>query len=62
MDNISANIDAVVATDGAGGGVEGLGGTEHLSAGQDSVVAFPNHSTDGAGVHVLDQAGEETLG
>ena len=59
--DVSADINAEVAADGAGLGVEGLGGTEHLSAGLDGVVAFPDHSADGAGAHVLDKASEETL-
>jgi len=59
--DVTADIDAVVTTDGAGLGVEGLGSTEHLAAGEDGVVTLPDHSADGAGGHVLDETREESL-
>ena len=60
--NVSADIDAVVTSDGAGLGVERLGGTEHLSAGEDDVGTLPDHAADGAGGGVLDETVEEALG
>ena len=62
VDDVTADIDAVITTDGAWCGVEGLGGTEHLSSGEDSVVAFPDHGADGTSAHVVDEATEERLG
>ena len=62
VDDVSADIDAVVTTDGTGLRVEGLGGTKHFSSGKDGVVTFPNHSADGAGDHVFDESLEESLG
>ena len=49
VDDVTADIDAEVATDGAWCGVERLGGTEHFTASDNSVVTFPNHGTNGAG-------------
>ena len=61
VDDVSTNIDAEITADGAWGGVEGLGGAEHLAAGEDSVVTFPDHGADGAGGGVVDESGEESL-
>lgn len=44
-----------------GGGGEGVGSTKHDAAGLDGVEALPDHGDDGAGGHVLDEAGEEGL-
>ena len=49
VDDVTANIDAEVATDGAWCGVERLCGTEHFAASDDSIVTFPDHSANGAG-------------
>ena len=38
-----------------------VGGAEHLAAGLDGVKTLPDHRDDGAGSHVLDEAGEEGL-
>ena len=62
VDDVATDIDAEVTADGAGLGVEGLGGTEHLAAGDDGVVALPDHSADGAGGGVVDETAEEALG
>jgi hypothetical protein len=43
------------------GGLERVGGTEHDTASLDGVKSLPNHGNNGAGRHVLDQAGEEGL-
>jgi hypothetical protein len=32
-------------------GSEGVGGTEHLSAGLDGIKTLPDHTDDGAGKH-----------
>ena len=50
--DVAANVEGVVATDGAGGGGEGVGGTEDGAAGLDDVTALPDHGADGAGAHV----------
>lgn len=73
--HVAAGLEAEVAADGAGGGGEGVGGTEHdwrrvcqlvffekaclergvrvrTAAGLDGIKTLPNHSDDGAAVHV----------
>jgi hypothetical protein len=50
--HVAANVEGEVATDGAGGGGEGVGGTEDGAAGLDGVTALPDHGADGAGAHV----------
>ena len=59
--NVPTDIDAKVASDGAWGGVQWVGGAEHGSSLFDGVFAFPDHGADWAGVHVFDQAWEEFL-
>jgi hypothetical protein len=59
--DVTANSESVVTTDGANGGGEGVGGTEHGTPGLDGVETFPDHADDGARGHVLDEAGEEGL-
>lgn len=59
VDDVAADLDAEVTTDGAGQGVGGVGGTEHLTAGLDHIEALPDHGHHGAGVHVVDESGEE---
>ena len=49
VNDVAADIDAEVATDGAWCGVERLGGAEHFAASDNSVVAFPDHGANGAG-------------
>ena len=50
--DVAADIDGVVTTDGAGGGGQGVGGTEDGAAGLDDVLALPDHGADGAAQHV----------
>ena len=38
-----------------------VGGAEHGTAGLDRIETLPDHGNDGAGSHVLDEAGEEGL-
>jgi len=59
--NVSSDGEGKVTTDGARSGGEGVGGTENVTTSLDSVEAFPDHTNDGAGVHVLDQPREEGL-
>lgn len=59
--DVTADIDGVVATDGARGGGKRVGGTEDGTASLDGITAFPDHSADRARVHVTDEAGEERL-
>ena len=40
---------------------EGVGGTEHGTAGLNSIETLPDHGDNGARGHVLDEAGEERL-
>lgn len=54
-------LDGVVASDGAREGSLGIGLAKHHSSHLDDVEAFPDHGADWAGVHVLDQTGEEWL-
>ena len=60
--HVAADLDTQVTTDGAGGGVSGVGGAEQGAAHGDHVGALPDHAHDGAGHHVVDQGAEETLG
>ena len=62
MADVAADIHAEVTSDGARGGVAGLGGSEQLSALSSSVLSLPNHGQDGGGLHELDQTAEERLG
>ena len=59
--DVAADVDAEVTTDGARGGVSGVGGTEHDAASLDGVEAFPDHAADGTHEHVVDEALEELL-
>ena len=61
VDDVSADIDAEITSDGAWLGIEWLGGTEHLSSGLDSVVSLPDHAANWAGGGVLDETSEETF-
>ena len=56
-----AYLDGVVSSDGAREGSLGIGLAKHHSSHLDDVEAFPDHGADWAGVHVLDQTGEEWL-
>jgi hypothetical protein len=49
MDDVATHIDAVVATDGAGGRVRGAGGAQQTTAASDDVSALPHHAHNGAG-------------
>lgn len=62
VEQVAPDIECKVKTDGAGGGVGGLGGTQQLAADSGCVLALPRHGDDGARSHVGDQTGEETLG
>ena len=61
VDDVSTDIDAEVTTDGAWGGLGGLGSTEHLAAGENGTITFPDHGADGAGGGVVDESSEEAL-
>lgn len=50
--HVAADIEGEVATDGAGGRGEGVGGTEDGTAGLDGVTALPDHGADGTRAHV----------
>lgn len=59
--DVSADSEGEVTSDGTRGGLQGVGSTQDGSTSLDGVQTFPNHTDNGAGVHVLDQAGEEGL-
>ena len=40
---------------------EGVGRAEHRTAGLDSIKTLPDHGSDRARGHVLDETGEESL-
>ena len=50
--DVATDIDSVVTTDGARGGVPGIGGTQNGAAGLDNVLALPDHSADRTTQHV----------
>ena len=63
VDDVPANGDGVVTTNGARGGVARVGGAEDDAAGLDDAFALPNHGDNGgAAGHVVNQALEEGLG
>jgi len=62
VDDVASNLDAEVTADGAGQGVSGVGGAEHLATGLDHIQTLPHHGHHGAGVHVVDESGEEGAG
>lgn len=59
--DVSADGEGKVTSDGTGGGLQGVGGTQDGSTGLDSVQTLPDHTDNGTRVHVLDQTGEEGL-
>jgi hypothetical protein len=61
VDNVSADINAEITSNGTWLRVEWLGGTEHLSTSLDSVVTLPDHAADWTGSGVLDETSEETF-
>ena len=61
VDNVSANIDAVVTADGTWLRIEWLGGSEHFATSENGIVTLPDHCANWAGVHVLDETWEEFL-
>jgi len=52
--DVATDVNGEVATDGAGGGGSGVGGTEEGTAGLDGITALPDHGADGARVHVCE--------
>ncbi len=61
MADVTADLNAEVATDSAGGGVSGVGGTEEGTARLDDVKALPAHGNDGAGREVVAETLVELL-
>jgi len=61
MDNVSADINAEVTTNGARLRVNWFGGSKHFSTCLDAVVALPDHGANWARGHVFDKAWEEWL-
>jgi len=50
--DVAADVEGVVAADGAGGRGKGVGGTEDGATGLDGITALPDHGADGARSHV----------
>jgi hypothetical protein len=49
--DLSAVIEKELSAARTGLGSEGVGGTEHLSAGLDGVKTLPDHTDNGTGEH-----------
>lgn len=62
MDDVAANLDAQVTTDGARGRVLGIGGSKNLTTSLDNVQTLPDHGDDRSRGHVLDKTREEGTG
>jgi len=61
MADVAADINAEVSTDGAWVRVKRFSGAKHLSASSNSVVSLPDHGANWTGIHVFDEASEESL-
>ena len=61
VDDVTANIDTQVTTDGSGGRVLRSGGSEHDATGLDGIHTFPDHGADGSRDHVFNERREEFL-
>ncbi|GAU95966.1 hypothetical protein RvY_07481 [Ramazzottius varieornatus] len=59
--DVTASLNAEVASDGARSTVEGVSGTQQLTSCGDSLQTFPDHGHNRSRVHVLDQASIERL-
>lgn len=62
VDEVAADIDGEITTDGSGGGISGVGGSDELATVDNGVLTFPDHSDDGARREVLAESGEEGTG
>ena len=61
VNDVSTNINAEISSDGAWLWLVGSCGSQHLSAGGNSVVTFPDHSGNWAWVCVFNESSEETF-
>lgn len=61
MADVAANREAEVTTDGADGGLQRVGSTEHDAASLNSIETLPDHRNNRARRHVFDQAREKGL-
>ena len=61
MDNVLADIDAEVSSDGSRLGVSRVGLTEHHSACLHCTFAFPRHGNHWSRAHVVDEGREESF-
>merc|ERR1719373_1046751 len=59
--DVTSDLDTEISSDGAGGGVSRVGGSQHHTTSLDSVETLPHHRNHGAAGHVLDEPGEERL-
>jgi len=59
---VSADVETVVTTDGARGGLRGASSSQELTALGEGVKTLEDHSNDGAGAHEGDKTSEEGLG
>lgn len=62
VDDVSANLNAIIASDGPGHGISRIGGSQHLTSGFNSIQSFPDHWYNWARVHVCDESREEGTG
>merc|ERR1719336_3244683 len=60
--DVMTNLDTEITSDGARGGVSGVGGSQHDTTSLDSVETLPYHRQHGATSHVLDQTSKEGFG
>lgn len=61
VDDVAADIDGEITTDGTRKRLKGTSLTEHLTDLLDNVNTLPNHANNRAGRHVLNKSREEGL-
>ena len=61
VDHVVSHIATEVSTNGAGGRLQRLGGSHHLTGNGDDVVSLPHHGDHGGRAHESSQAGVEGL-
>jgi len=59
MDDVAANINSIVTTDGSGGAVEGVGCSNEVTGCLDHTLSLPDHGDDGARGQEVNQVTEE---
>lgn len=59
--DVATDLNAEITTDSAGGRLQGVGSTEHLTSSGNGLLALPDHGNDGSAEHVIAKLGEEGL-